>query len=422
MLRGTVKPEYVYETAFQVQAKKKRVDKHTRMECYFAPGSVAAWYRPAKSIWHYAIVVTAMGSDLKVIHNDGFGVVEDDIDVTDNEKAPGDMYAMEYGEKLLRENPVTLVLARARARLEDKTYNILNDNCETFVSYCKMGINKSMQVNYCLRKAAEAGGEALVGGLREAVKTAVTVKTGATVAVSKIEEMEYDRSLGVAADIVGAGLLFLIEAISTGTAIKKFHNKRKAGDFDRQKLIAESVERTLEALTGAGACEGFGVLGGFLFRQIPVGGEIAIFGAPVVGSVLAGLIGSAGGKAVGDKIGQLLGKFIATHFRNDTAIHDLADLHEGDHVVVSRHLFHQGEHVIILETDPNNRRLHVIHKRHRHGGVLEDWLDVDLPVYRVTWSEKNTRSSVLSSLLRASAQCIRHFVAIISTKLFSFQC
>ncbi len=36
-------------------------------------------------------------------------------------------------------------------------------------------------------------------------------------------------------------------------------------------------------------------------------------------------------------------------------------------------------------------RLHVIHRRHRHRGVRQEWLDVELPVYRVLWSEEERR-------------------------------
>ncbi len=390
MLRGTIKPGYIFETAFQVQPKKKRVDKRAPMEDYFSCGDVAAWYRPTKSIWHYALVLQAERNKLRVIHNNGYGigVVEEDIDVTGTGKAAGDLYVMEYEENVLRENPVELVLARARARLGE-TYNIVSNNCETFATYSKLGIQKSLQLYYWLRKAAESGGETLVGGLREIAKTA------AKVAMAEVGEGFIARilpNLPVAADLLGAGFIFMIEAISTGKAIKEFHDKQKTGDFDRQEFIALTVKRTLEGLFGAGACAGFAVLGGFLFGLIPVTGPVAIVLFPIVGSVLGGVIGSAAGKTGGDKLGELLGKVIATRFRNDTAIQDLAKLHEGDHVVVSGHLLHPRHHVIVLETDPDNRRLHVIHRRHRHGSVLEEWLEVDLPVYRVTWSEEDGRS------------------------------
>ncbi len=388
-LRSTIKPDYSYETAFQVQAKKKRVDKRAQMEDHFSGGDVAAWYRPAKSIWHYAIVVKAVGSKLHVIHNNGYGigVVEAVIDVTDTKTAPGDLHVMEYDEKVLRENPVTLILARARARLGEK-YNPLADNCEHFATYCKVGIQKSMQVYYWLRKVVEAVGETLVAGAGE------MVKTGLKVAVAEIGQFAIVRvtNLGVATDLVGAALVFLIEAISTVNAIKEFYDKRKVGEYDRKEFIAMSVKRCLEGLAGAGACAGFAVLGGLLFGLIPVTGPVLICLVTLFGSVLGGVIGSAGGKAAGDKLGERLGEFIASHFRNDTAIHDLTELHKGDHVVVSGYLLHPRHHVIVLETDPDNHRLHVIHRRYRHGGVLEEWLEVDLPVYRVTWSEEDGRS------------------------------
>uniref|UniRef100_A0A6C0IXI2 LRAT domain-containing protein n=1 Tax=viral metagenome TaxID=1070528 RepID=A0A6C0IXI2_9ZZZZ len=37
------------------------------------------------------------------------------------------------------------VVARAYSRLGEKSYNILNNNCEHFANYCKVGISKSIQ-------------------------------------------------------------------------------------------------------------------------------------------------------------------------------------------------------------------------------------------------------------------------------------
>ena len=61
-------------------------------------------------------------------------------------------------QKFSREETVN----RARSRMGEKSYNLLFNNCEHFVLWCKTGINKSVQVEKAAGTAILLGAAALV--------------------------------------------------------------------------------------------------------------------------------------------------------------------------------------------------------------------------------------------------------------------
>ncbi len=163
-------------------------------------GDHICWHRPYV-IWHHAIVlkVDVPNERLQVIHwgptgKAGRGICGREMKIYESEidlkKQEGDLYRIDYSKDICEVNPVELVIARADCeRSNKKFYDLLNNNCESFATYCRQGVSDSQQRVWFWGKVVEWLG--LTG-----VRVAITIARILVLLLSEIieEAIEGDPS------------------------------------------------------------------------------------------------------------------------------------------------------------------------------------------------------------------------------------
>ena len=134
-------------TCYDANSTKEIIHDETELKV----GDHICWHRPC-AIWHHAIV-TAL-NPIMVIQTDGKCVTETALsDVHCHSKCcKFKKRCCKFCDNLYRINyedcyKADYTVLRARKRLGEKEYNILDQNCEHFSSWCKTGSPKSSQVS-----------------------------------------------------------------------------------------------------------------------------------------------------------------------------------------------------------------------------------------------------------------------------------
>lgn len=338
---------------------------------YLKPGDHIAWKRPYV-IWHHALV-TAVDTErnkVRVIHwssekGEGVQITEELVDL---KKERGNLYRMDYNEEVIKENPPRLVLARARSRLGDKNYHFFRDNCESFATFCKKGVERSQQVRWLwkgMRDQLMRALGSLTGKLCQLQRAAIfpTVEVNTAEAIERIAN-NYQW--------IGFGLVVAIEGVITIIDIKKLYEERKNGKQTRKDFIEQVTARVTEAILAGGLAAAGGL----------VPGPAGIF----VG-IICGTLGKIVGSWLGPYIGRAITRFIKT---NDKAVKDITELQTGDHIVSYRHFAHPRHHCIVLWHDGISK-VNVIHNTY-HDGVKQEWINFVHPVYKVIYDGKDCHS------------------------------
>jgi len=338
---------------------------------HLKPGDHIAWNRPY-GIWHHALV-TAVGTErnkVRVIHwssqkGERAQITEELVDL---KMQRGNLYRMDYNEEVIKGNPPRLVLARARSRLGDKGYHLFRDNCESFATFCKKGVERSQQVRW-LRKG-------MVDQLKRALSS-LTAKSCQLLKASifpsvEVTTAEAIESIANNLQWIGFGLVVLMEGIITVIDIKKLYKDRKSGNLTRKVFIEEVTKRVTEAIFAGGLAAAGGLVAG------PAGIFVGIIG---------GTCGKLIGSWLGPKIGRAITRFIKT---DDKAVTKITELQTGDHIVLYRHFAHPRHHCIVLWHDGISK-VNVIHNTY-HDGVKQEWVDFVVPVYKVIYDEKDCHS------------------------------
>ena len=341
---------------------------------YLKPGDHIAWKRPYV-IWHHALVtaVDTKRNEVQVIHwssqkGETAQITEELIDL---KKERGNLYRMDYNEEVIKENPLRLVLARARSRLGDKGYDFFRDNCESFVAFCKKGVERSQQVRWLLKGMFDQLKKALgslTGKSCQLLKASIFPRTFKVSTAETIEKIANNHQS------VGFGLVVVIEGVITIIDIGKLYNERKDGNLTRKVFIEEVTERVTEAILEGGLAAAGGLVAG-----LPSG-------------IFVGIIGGTCGKLVGSWLGPYIGRAITRFIKtDDKAVKDITKLQTGDHIVLYRHFAHPRHHCIVLWHDGISK-VNVIHNTF-HDGVKQEWIDFVDPVYKVIYDEKDCHSA-----------------------------
>ena len=140
-----------------LQGKRTEVANLDYVDDYLAPGDHIMWQRPF-GYAHHAIVDGVIGTNVTVIHfapppdKTAKGqVLRKSIDVKE-EKGAGTLYRVDYSDYVAKINPTKVVLARANALIGQCGYHLLKNNCESFATFCKLGVNYSHQAIWFLKK------------------------------------------------------------------------------------------------------------------------------------------------------------------------------------------------------------------------------------------------------------------------------
>ena len=200
-------PELKVDRAFQVHSDRTPIRNKNIFSEYFEKGDQVAWHR-RKGIWHHAIVtdIDARNGKMEVIHNDGKGIKREWKTVTSES---GTMYRINYESILKMCNPPELVIARAQSRVGDNKYKLFKDNCETFATFCKIGVRVAQQVRWFYRKVFSFVVERILMFPKDVVKVFVGSKAAknlAEAAVKNIAKVGYAETVELvskASDAVG---------------------------------------------------------------------------------------------------------------------------------------------------------------------------------------------------------------------------
>ena len=170
----------------------------------------------------------------------------------------GKLYRIDYNEEEIKENPPRLVLARARSRLGETGYNFLTDNCESFATFCKKGVERSQQVRWGLKALLDLLKRTLGSFIGKSCKLRkATIFRSPEVSAAEIVE-----AIANNLQWIGFGLVVLIEGITTIIDIKTLFEERKNGKLTRKVFIEEITKRVTEAILTGGLAAAGGLVPG----------------------------------------------------------------------------------------------------------------------------------------------------------------
>lgn len=207
------------------------------------------------------------------------------------------IFVRKYGR---RDSP-DVVIQRASSRLGENAYDLFDNNCEHFATWCKTGLHVSEQVE---RAGAYAGGAAGSVGTATAIAAAgaATVPAG----VAALSGAGIMSGLATVGGVVGGGALAGIGLIGAAPAVAAklamnqvlrddehlADDERKAREFGRDATTLGAVAGTagavgLVATTGVTGVSAAGITSG-----------LAMIGGTVGGGMVAGVAITAAAPAV----------------------------------------------------------------------------------------------------------------------------
>ena len=193
----------------------------------------------------------------------------------------------------LRRYTVEEVVKHAEDRKNEKWYNIVKNNCETFVMKCLCGLEISFQVTGAIRIICETGSalikmgrqafQQFLSGIDDIVLAALK-STGRTVARSVLS-----KGIGV---VLGPVVSIIVETFLTCRDIYEAKKKRDKGVVitNRKQFIKTVIDKVISGLLRAG-----GSIGGMILGQ-------SVIPIPVVGAI----VGAVAGVFIGHVSAKLL--------------------------------------------------------------------------------------------------------------------
>lgn len=178
--------------------------------------------------------------------------------------------------------PVTEVIERARSRKGEPCYDFLKNNCEHFVTWCKCGLNVSLQVKSWYVWARDLF-YSLTGGLYNSA-----VKGGAlliTIAANASDEVASFISANI--DWLGFVIGILIEL---GWARYQIYKAFKYHKKTKREFLTKLVESVAKPICRLGGGIGGSLLGPAV---CPAGGLLSSFIGGAIGAGLGHLLGVA---------------------------------------------------------------------------------------------------------------------------------
>lgn len=203
------------------------------------------------------------------------------------------------------------VISRALKRKGEKFYNLMKNNCETFVMWCLCDLKISLQVTPLRKALCETGSGVLRSiwhGLQQIPKViteflddfAVAIGRGATRSAVGQAAPRAISKVGIG---VGAAVTVIVEAVIAGYDIHKAFKKWKDTDSglikSREEFIKEVTSIVMLALFRTG-----GSIAGMVVGQI-------LIPIPVVGGLVGAVLGILGGHFIGKLISETSTKTLA---------------------------------------------------------------------------------------------------------------
>ncbi len=281
--------EIIGDSCTLVKDRRTKIDLDD-LESSLQPGDHIMWHR-CIGYTHHAIVIGILGyKTAKVIQYAPPAakcikgeIYEKDIDLAHQN---GQLYKVNYITKSEQLNPVCLVLNRARVLVGETKYNLCSNNCETFATFCKLGIRHSSQGKFLHRQCCDQIRQSCMHLLRVILKTVLqfVVAEGAEIGIEFAENATYVKHISKY-DIIGIALFIIIEVVFVLYAIRKVYIKRITGVIRRREYISRISCCILEGAIYCLLAIGFSLLGEFVGHCICVKYkqyEITVYHAVVI--------------------------------------------------------------------------------------------------------------------------------------------
>lgn len=342
---------------------------------------------------HHAIVKEVTQGKITLIHWQGGNgsinakktaeVTEDKISLDKMKQKSDFIIRMDYKGGAVRdgfveEDSKVLTLARANASKGDRGYNIFKNNCEHFAVYCKIGNHWSFQAERLIKRCSIF--------LKESIKQfGINFGIESAGALMEYTVSEFTRTAVLAAQlqIIGLGLVIVIQGFALFIDLRKIYKQRKKGDFvNGEEFVGRvwhHVFRRFDKIFFAGVVPTACVVS--LGILLPGGGAIA---AILVGAIVSGVLsipwGYNGDVSVGGKLVSSFVRKIVQH--EDVTIRHIRELSRGDHIVLYRWFLHPRCHMIVTEVNISRDTISVIRFAHRRG-VVEENISFCAPLHKV---------------------------------------
>ncbi|XP_032230396.1 uncharacterized protein LOC116613976 [Nematostella vectensis] len=401
-VNATRDPPVVYNKKTYLSPVKSQLEEPGILQCTasreeIVPKNVAesvkrgdhiTWQRPYL-IWHHAIVEDVKDKMLEVIHywkGDNGNIVfkRNTVDATQEK---GTLYLITYNAQVRQYNPAQLVIARARALLGIRGYEILTNNCENLATFCKSGIHTNQQKSWFNNKLKEISTSIMQNLLTTMFKVSLAeiLELGA-------EEMKYvPKSSEVigAAEMIGAGVIIASEVGICIWNLNKLYQKYVEVAKDGRKSLSKKdfIKEVVGQISQRFFAGGLGAGGGIALTAI---GTVLCPGLGTVGGAVLGIVGGCVGSLLGHVIGTTLGPFLSkaivkTIMTNDRAVTP-NDLRPGDHIVRYGNPLHPRCHAIVIRVYADKKLVRIV--RHSYEkGVIQEVLPFEQlnPLFRVTY-------------------------------------
>ncbi|KAJ8039725.1 hypothetical protein HOLleu_13820 [Holothuria leucospilota] len=324
---------------------------------------------------HHAIVTEKTDETLGIIHYAGenandkkkkFTVHRKSLQLSsESDMHYGLLFRINYPKAVLDKNPPSLVLKRAVSKLMERSYKLLWNNCESFATFCKRGIARSLQVSEKICSFLKRVGSALV---QMAKSPRVVVWVGEFIGSEGIESaVRLGNKYVTQANVVGGVLYFVAEGILCCVDIYKLygarHDERITKEQFKKAVVKKVILAAFRGVVGAGSS----VVGGM------VGAAAGAIAGPIgvgVGLFVGSVVGGVGGVAAFEG-----SRTIFWSFKNSVNVTSVTELKTGDHIVLpTSTLLHPRCHAIVVFKDERNNRIEIIRNDY-HRGVVMEWVD-----------------------------------------------
>lgn len=318
------------------------------------------------------------GADFRAI------IYETDVDLSSKTDC---VMLFEYGKEHLGVTDVQLTLARAKALIGKAGYHLLNQNCEHFATFCKIGSFHSWQVCYALKKVNTAVCEIVcsavkVAGTKTVAKLAFNIVDDAVIGVVKGGK----PFLGAAMQGIGFGIVVVIHGLYFTINVTKLYKEKQDGkltDMEFKGKLWRQIMSTLEGIFFTGGIPVAGALILGLFNPctaVVIGG---VFVAAVLGGALTTYANGFGHTLMGRMMSHCTRPII---LYESLLVASVNEVSPGDHIVITKWLFHPRCHAIVVDVVTDEDALVVIRFTYERG-VVREKIKFKTPTYKVLYKK-----------------------------------
>ncbi|XP_071828175.1 uncharacterized protein [Apostichopus japonicus] len=293
-------------------------------------------------------------------------------------------FRIDYPPLLTIHNPFLLVLKRATSKLGKGGYNLIFNNCESFATYCKRGVSRSLQVSAKICEKVDVLKKELIAICNS---PRFVVMVGQIARAEGVEEIVKVSTGMTNANLVGGVLYLVSEGMFCCMDMYKLAGMRRDKSITTKQFINLAVKRVLLAISKVIVGTATGIIGaGAGTIAGGVIGAIVSLGSPpgiVIGAGIGSLIGSIAGGVGG--VATLNGsRTIIWSLSHSKDVESIEKLCLGDHVILPGEAFmHPRCHAIISGIVCANNQIKVIRNDYKRG-VVEEYIDY-VPMKRMVY-------------------------------------